>query len=133
MKMKAKTSKAGTKKPSRATKVTSSAPARSRRSAGSSILASVHETVSGLHRAGVIEAQTMRKFDELCLEPVVRLGGGQIAELRKREKVSQPVFAKYLNVSKSSVSQWESGEKHPDGAALKLLNLVKRKGLGILA
>ena len=98
-----------------------------------SILASVHETMSGLHRAGVVTATTMRDFDELCLPPVPSLGGKQIAALRKREKVSQPVFAKYLNVSKSSVSQWEAGAKNPDAAALKLLDLVKRKGLAILA
>ena len=99
----------------------------------SPILASVHETMSGLRRAGVVAATTMRDFDELCLPPVPILGGKQIAALRKREKVSQPVFAKYLNVSKSSVSQWEAGAKNPDAAALKLLDLVKRKGLAILA
>ena len=97
------------------------------------ILASIHETMSGLHKAGVVRIETMREFDRLCLEPVVKLGGAQIAALRKREKVSQPVFAMYLNASKSSVAQWESGERNPDGPALKLLNLVQRKGLEVLA
>ena len=105
----------------------------SRRKGASPILASIHDTMRGLHRAGVVKTETMREFDQLCLEPVVKLQGRQIAALRKREKVSQPVFALYLNVSKSSVAQWESGEKNPDGAALKLLNLVKRKGLAVLA
>jgi putative transcriptional regulator len=100
---------------------------------GSDILASVHETMSGLHKSGVVDAQTMRKFDALCLEPVVPFRPAQIAALRKRERVSQPVFALYLNVSKSSVAQWESGEKKPDGPALKLLNIVSRKGLSALA
>lgn len=27
---------------------------------------------------------------------------------------------------------WETGEKHPTGPALKLLNLVSEKGLGVL-
>jgi putative transcriptional regulator len=99
----------------------------------SSILSSVHETMSGLHKAGVVKTETMRDFDKLCLEPVVRLRPSEIAALRRREKVSQPVFAHYLNVSKSSISQWETGEKSPDGPALKLLNLVKRKGLEVLA
>ncbi len=71
----------------------------------------------------------MREFDALCLKPVLPIKPRQIAELRRREKVSQPVFAKYLNVSKSSVCQWESGEKNPDGAALKLLDIVRRRGL----
>lgn len=100
---------------------------------GSDILASVHDTMAGLHEAGVVDTQTMRKFDKLCLEPVLPFRPAEIAALRKREKVSQPVFALYLNVSKSSVSQWETGEKKPDGPALKLLNLVNRKGLEILA
>lgn len=116
------------KAPARAT-----ARAVTRRKGASPILASLHDTMSGLHQAGVVRTETMRDFDRLCLEPVVKLQGRQIAALRKREKVSQPVFALYLNVSKSSVAQWESGEKNPDGAALKLLNLVKRKGLAVLA
>ena len=101
--------------------------------AGSDILASVHENMAGLHEAGILDTRTMRKFDKLCLEPVKPFRPADIAALRKREKVSQPVFAAYLNVSKSSVSQWESGDKKPDGPALKLLNLVSRKGLEALA
>ena len=102
------------------------------RKAGSEVLASVHATVAGLRRAGVVKAATMREFDALCLAPVVALAPAEIAALRRREHVSQPVFARYLNVSKSSVSQWEIGEKKPDGAALKLLDLVRRKGLAAL-
>jgi putative transcriptional regulator len=98
----------------------------------SDVLASVHGAVAGLHRAGVVKAATMREFDALCLLPVLPLAPAEIAALRRREKVSQPVFARYLNVSKSSVSQWEIGEKKPDGAAAKLLDLVRRKGLGAL-
>ena len=104
-----------------------------RGSRASGVLSSIHETMSGLHTAGVVKTETMREFDKLCLEPVEKMGAKQIAALRQREKVSQPVFAKYLNVSKSAVCQWESGEKNPDGAALKLLNIVKKKGLEVLA
>ena len=99
----------------------------------SGILTSVHESISDLHEAGVVGIETMREFDELCIEPVEALGPRQISELRRREKVSQPIFARYLNVSKSSVSQWETGAKRPDGAALKLLSLVKKRGLKAIA
>lgn len=99
----------------------------------SSILAAIHETVDGLHREGVVSKATMREFDSLCLAPVVTFAPREIAALRHSERVSQPVFASYLNVAKSSVSQWERGEKKPDGAALKLLNLVRNKGLKALA
>ena len=50
-----------------------------------------------------------------------------------REKASQSVFAAYLNVTPGLVSQWERGEKHPQGASLKLLSLVAKKGLEIVA
>jgi len=46
--------------------------------------------------------------------------------------MSQAVFAAILNVSVSTVQKWEAGEKRPAGASLKLLNLVKRKGIEIL-
>jgi putative transcriptional regulator len=49
------------------------------------------------------------------------------------EQVSQPVFARYLNVRKDAVSKWERGERRPDGSSLKLLNLVKAKGLRSIA
>lgn len=112
-------------------RVTTKKPGKRR--PASAVLAAVHDSVAGLHRAGLVKAATMREFDALCLAPVVALAPSEIAALRRREKVSQPVFARYLNVSKSSVSQWEIGEKKPDGAALKLLDLVRRKGLEALA
>ena len=105
---------------------------RRTRTPDSGILAAVHDGVAGLQRAGLVKPATMREIDALCLPPVVAVAPAQIAALRRREKVSQPVFARYLNVSKSSVSQWEIGEKKPDGAALKLLDLVRRKGLDAL-
>ena len=57
----------------------------------------------------------------------------EIRALRQREQVSQPVFAHYLNVRKDAVSKWERGEKRPDGPSLKLLNLVRAKGLKAIA
>lgn len=99
----------------------------------SGILATVHETAVGLARANVIDKATMREFDELCLTPVEPMAPEEIKALREREQVSQPVFARYLNVRKDAVSKWERGEKRPDGPSLKLLNLVKAKGLRAIA
>ena len=61
------------------------------------------------------------------------LTGAEIRALREREGASQAVFARYLNVTKGLVSQWERGEKHPQGASLKLLSLVAANGLGAVA
>src|SRR6266446_568689 len=99
----------------------------------SRVLASVHETAEGLTGAGVMSKQTMREFDELCLTPVRPLTAAEIRELREKEGASQAVFARYLNVSTGLVSQWERGEKHPQGASLKLLALVAEKGLDAVA
>ena len=101
--------------------------------AESSVLASVHDTAAGLHAIGIVDKATMREFDALCLSPVEALAPEEIRALRERENVSQPVFAHYLNVRKDAVSKWERGEKRPDGPSLKLLNLVKRKGLRAIA
>ena len=52
--------------------------------------------------------------------------------LREHEEVSQTVFVLYMNVSKDSVSQWERGIKKPGGPTLKLLSLIKQKGLAAI-
>jgi putative transcriptional regulator len=103
------------------------------RTAEDGILASVHKAAARLHKVGPVDKETMRGFDALCLTPVEPLTPEEIRALREREQVSQPVFAHYLNVRKDAVSKWERGEKRPDGPSLKLLNLVKAKGLRAIA
>jgi putative transcriptional regulator len=46
---------------------------------------------------------------------------------------NQAVFAAYLNTNPSTIQQWERGQKHSNGMALKLLSLVESKGLQALA
>jgi len=53
--------------------------------------------------------------------------------IREAEHVSQPVFARYLNVSKNLVSDWERGAKKPGGPALRLLSIIQRSGLDAVA
>jgi putative transcriptional regulator len=97
------------------------------------VFAAIHETAKDLHNAGVMDKMTMRHFDELCLTPVKPLSPRQIAAIREREKASQAVFAHHLGVSVNLISQWERGEKKPQGASLKLLTLVDKKGLDWVA
>ena len=99
----------------------------------SNALAAVHETALGLHEAGVMDKRTLKAFDEICLTPVEALTPEEIRNIRLREKASQAVFARYLNVTTGLVSQWERGEKRPRGASLKLLTLVAKKGLQAVA
>ncbi len=103
------------------------------RSYQSEIAGAIHEMVEGFQEAGVVDKRTMRKFDELCLTPTESLTPTQIKELREGEHVSQSVFARHLNVSKNLVSDWERGVKHPGGPALRLLTIVRKKGLSAIA
>jgi putative transcriptional regulator len=99
----------------------------------SELLAAVHETMEAVQDVGGIDRRTMRRFDELCLTPVTPLSPDAIRALRERERVSQAVLARYLNVTTGLVSQWERGEKRPRGASLKLLTLIERRGLDAVA
>jgi putative transcriptional regulator len=99
----------------------------------SDALAAIHETMEAVHELGVIDKQTMRSFDAACLTPVQALAPEEIKQIRLREHISQPVFARYLNVSKNLVSDWERGIKKPGGPALRLLTVIQKKGLEAIA
>lgn len=92
-----------------------------------------HKTAAGLHRIGQIDRATMREFDATCLTHVEPLTPADIQSIRETAGVSQAVFASYLNVKTKLVSEWERGEKKPSGPSLKLLSLVKSKGLETIA
>jgi putative transcriptional regulator len=96
-------------------------------------MASIHETMESLHDIGAVDKQTMREFDDACLTPVQQLSPEEIRGLREREHMSQPVFARYLNVSKNLISDWERGTKKPGGPALRLLTVVKKNGIQAIA
>lgn len=92
----------------------------------------VYETAKDLYAAGAITRTTMREFDELCLPKVPKYSSRQIRAIRDRCNASQKVFAAYMNISPSSLQKWETGARKPDNVALKLLNLVDKKGLQAL-
>jgi putative transcriptional regulator len=93
----------------------------------------VHEVIRDAYDAGAVDKRTMRQFDATCLTLVDRLSATQIKKLRAREGVSQAVLARHLNVEPKLVGEWERGLKEPSGPSLKLLALVKAKGLDAIA
>lgn len=99
----------------------------------SEALAAIHEMMEGLHGAGAVDKRTLREFDEACLAPAEPLTPEEIRAIREAQHVSQPVLARYLNVSKNLVSDWERGKKKPGGPALRLLSIIRRKGLEAVA
>ena len=66
-------------------------------------------------------------------KPAPAVSPRDVEKIRARLKVSQPVFARYLNTSESTVEKWESGAKRPSGMALKLLDIAEKHGLKVLA
>ncbi|QXN64354.1 helix-turn-helix domain-containing protein [Serratia fonticola] len=92
----------------------------------------IHSAASGLFSIDAIPQETMRSFDQACISSVKDLQPLEIKALREKLNVSQPVFARYLNTSVSTVQKWESGAKRPSGLSLKLLTVVLKHGLKVL-
>lgn len=59
--------------------------------------------------------------------PIKPVRPKDITALRHKLKVSQAVFAGLLNVPKVTAISWEKGRRRPTGAALRLLDLVRKK------
>jgi putative transcriptional regulator len=96
-------------------------------------LEALHEAGSALHAVGALDKSTMRDLEAFCLTPIAELSASDIQAIRQRERVSQAVFARHLNVATKLVSDWERGIKRPSGPSLKLLTLVRSKGLDAVA
>ena len=95
------------------------------------LLSTAHEMAKHLHAAGAMDIVTMREFDTHCLPHIEKFSATKIKKLRKEAGVSQPVFAKIINVTVATIKQWERGERTPSGAALKLLFIIKTKGIEV--
>jgi len=92
------------------------------------------EAVRGLHKIGVVsdtelEKTTLRMLGPDAFPKVADLSPAEIVRVRRQAGVSQSVLAGFLNVAVNTVSQWERGERRPTGAALKLLHVVKARGI----
>jgi putative transcriptional regulator len=98
----------------------------------SDAFAAIHASATSLLEVGAIDKTTMREFDESCLSKPPEIDSGDIKQIREQNHVSQPVFARYLNTSESTVQKWEAGTKRPSGMALRLLFVVKKHGLQAL-
>jgi putative transcriptional regulator len=91
------------------------------------------ETAKGMRDSGVMDAATydkitLRHLDEAETRNAAPLTGEEIRAMRERANMSQAVFARYLNLTVGYVSKLERGVESPAGAALALLNVVRRLG-----
>ena len=79
-----------------------------------------------------LEAVTIKEIEILNLKEVKQLSPEQIKKMRAKEKLSQAVLAKILNITSSTYQKWERGEVTPKGANLKLLRLAYEHGVEYL-
>ena len=93
------------------------------------------EAAREMRALGVMDAPT---FDKITMRHIgggpkapkaEPIAAGDIRALRERALMSQAVFARLLNLTPGYVSQLERGTKVPKGAALALLNVIRRKGV----
>ena len=95
----------------------------------SDILDMAQDMGQALHRAGAMDDITLKMLDELCLPKTPNLSATEVRAIRKSTRMSQPVFAAVLNVGAHTVAQWEQGNRSPSGPSLRLLDLIRRKGV----
>ena len=101
----------------------------------SRIRAEIVDISRALHKVGAVSDGELAKTTLKMLgtlPKVEAMSPADIVAVREQARVSQGVMAACLNVAVSTVSQWERGDRQPSGAALKLLHVVKQRGIEIL-
>ena len=92
-----------------------------------SIKNAIGEIVQDLVDSGIQVSFTKKELDSLGIKfPKVQFTSEQIKKIRKQMNLSQLVFAKLLNVSPSSIRQWEQGKRKPSGSTKILLELLDK-------
>ena len=93
---------------------------------------SINEAI-GLTVRDMLEADMKVSFSKKALDSMgvtissVSLSADEIQSIRKRVGVSQSVFAQLMNVSLSSIRQWEQSIRTPSGSTMILLELLQKK------
>jgi putative transcriptional regulator len=99
----------------------------------SEILDIASDMARDLFKVGAMDKITLRKIDALSLPAKRSFKPEDIRRIRMANHVSQAAFAAILGIGKTTVQQWEQGQKKPSGPAQRLLDLFDRKGLAALA
>ena len=93
------------------------------------------EMATLLSKRGIVSMKNLEQIKALGTTPPTYTPE-RVATIRKKKaKMSQAVFAGFLNVRPSTVQKWESpaSGKHPVGAAAKLLQIIEKKGIEAVA
>lgn len=106
--------------------------AKQKRDLGAMLVDSMAEAVA-IERGTLPAARRhQRTLREATVTPPPRYGSSRVRRLRESLKLSQPVFARALNVSVGTVRGWEQGARIPDGPSRRLLEVVERHPRAIL-
>ncbi len=84
---------------------------------------------SGLMDKATHEKITIRLLGARALPTAEPVSGAEVRRMRQRARMSQAAFARHLNLTPGYISQLERGTKQPKGAAVVLLNVIRRKGI----
>ncbi|MDV5140202.1 MULTISPECIES: helix-turn-helix domain-containing protein [Yersiniaceae] len=104
-------------------------------------LKQLHEMAQAFNKSGTVSDETVEFIGSRLKAQQLRekmpkpeeMDGTAIRALRDQLHISQSMLAYTLNMSVESVSKWERGEKKPNGAALRMLDILRRKGLSVFA
>lgn len=84
-------------------------------------------TVQDMLNAGLNTSFTLKELNALgVIIPDIKITPNKIKKIRQNTNLSQNVFARLLNVSPSSVRQWEQGKRQPTGSTKVLLELLDK-------
>ena len=87
---------------------------------GQELIMSMQELLD--YSEGKIDLRTSK----ISISPVCEtITVDEIKETRRKLGMSQGVFAVVLGVSKKTVESWESGRYTPDGAARRLISIMR--------
>lgn len=93
------------------------------------------ENALALSKHNVLSAQELNQIKRCAPRPLCTQQKKWRSSDTHKAKMSQAVFADFLNVTPSIVPKWEfeSSSKHPGGATAKLLQLIEKKGIEAIA
>mgnify|MGYP005855656475 CR=1 FL=1 len=79
----------------------------------------VRDNLTGKHKV------TLRTTEVKLPDPAPEISPEEIVAARESLNLSQPVFARLLNVPTVTAVSWEKGRRKPSGAALRLLQVTR--------
>ncbi len=96
-----------------------------------SIAESAMSTIKDLHNSELVDDDTLKNMEDLCLPEIHEFSPEKIVSIREKFSLSQAGLVSVFNISPSTVQKWEQGHKKPTGALRKLLDIIERKGLEV--